>query len=448
MADFNIPAGVNFILDSISDSGYEAYLVGGCVRDYFLGKEPYDFDITTNAAPEKIIEIFEDKAYTVGTGIKHGTVTVIKDDISAEVTTYRIDGDYSDNRHPEAVKFSDRLEDDVLRRDFTVNSIAYSPKYGFRDYVGGVEDIKRGIIRCVGNPQIRFEEDALRILRALRFSSVLGFEIDGPTAEAIFEKAHLLGNISKERISLEFVKILCGKNAEKILMEYRDVLAVVLPDIRPMFDFEQHTPYHKYDVYTHSVKAVSSLDVEDKIVRVAAFFHDIGKPECFFTDENGVGHFYGHAQKSTEISDRVLKDLRFDNNFRTTVTELIKHHDAPIENEEKRIKRLLRNLGEEQFFRLLKLQRADNAAQSEIVRDRILRFDSVEATAEKLLSEKTCFSLSDLCINGNDLIQMGIPQGRRIGFILNQLLDEVIENKTENNRVELLRRAAEYKGGQ
>ena len=446
MQKFDIPFEIKFILDKINSCGYESYLVGGCVRDYLLGKEPSDFDITTNAHPEAVLEMFSDCAYAIGTGLKHGTVTVIKGNVSAEVTTYRVDGSYSDNRHPEEVCFSSKLEDDVLRRDFTVNSMAYSPKHGFKDFVDGISDLKNGTIRCVGDPAVRFEEDALRILRAIRFASVLGFEIEENTAEEVHEKAYLLGNISKERISSEFIKLLCGKNAESVLLKYRDVLSVFLPEIAPMFDFEQHTPYHKYDVYTHSVKAVSAADSSDKILRTAAFFHDIGKPECFFTDNDGIGHFYGHAQRSTEITDQILKNLRFDNNFRSSVVTLIKHHDAPIENDEKRIKRLLRTLGDEQFFRLLQLQRADNAAQSEIVFDRRKRFDAVEETAHKILSEKACFSLSDLAVNGNDLIAIGIPKGKMIGKILNELLESVIENKMPNDKSELMRKAAEYKG--
>lgn len=444
--EFRIPFEIGFILEKIEDNGYEAYLVGGCVRDYLLGKDPSDFDITTNARPEAVMDIFNGHAYVVGTGLKHGTVTVVKDGISAEITTYRVDGNYSDNRHPENVRFSSRLEDDVLRRDFTINSMAYSPKYGFKDYVGGFDDLENGVIRCVGDPAVRFEEDALRILRAIRFSSVLGFDIEENTAAMVHKKAELLENISKERISSEFIKLLCGKNAEDVLLKYRDVISVFLPDIKSMFDFEQHTPYHKYDVYTHSVKAVAACDSNDKILRTATFFHDIGKPGCFFTDSEGVGHFYGHAQKSTEITDSVLKDLRFDNNFRTCVTTLIKHHDAPIENDEKRIKRLLRNLGEEQFFRLLNLQRADNSAQSDIVFNRRERFDAVEATARKILSEKACFSLSDLAVNGNDIISLGVPKGKMIGKILNALLEDVIENRIQNNKADLLLKANEYKG--
>jgi len=443
---FNIPSEIKYILEKLNSTGYEAYLVGGCVRDFLLGKTPEDYDITTNALPQTVMKIFGDVAYTVGTGLSHGTVTVVKDGFSAEVTTFRIDGDYLDSRHPESVEFSANLLDDVMRRDFTVNSIVYSPCSGMKDYVGGLNDLEARIIRCVGDPQKRFEEDSLRILRALRFSSVLGFDIEEHTSKAIFEKAYLLKNISKERISSEFIKLLCGKNVEKILLKYREVIAMFIPEICPMFDFEQHTPYHKYDVYVHSVKAVAAADNKDKMLRIATFFHDIGKPECFFTDENGIGHFYGHAKRSTEITDSVLKNLRFDNNLRTGICSLIKNHDAPIENDERRIKRLLRNLGTDQFFRLLNLQRADNSAQSEIVLHRRERFDQVEKTAQKIISEKACFSLSDLNINGNDLLSLGIPNGKPIGIILNRLLEDVIENRIENKYDALIAVALNYKG--
>ncbi|MBE6890744.1 MAG: HD domain-containing protein [Ruminococcaceae bacterium] len=446
MREFKIPSEVSFVLDKINEYGYESYLVGGCVRDYLLGKTPSDFDVTTNARPETIIEIFKDSAHLVATGLKHGTVTVIKDHVSVEVTTYRVDGDYSDNRHPEVVRFSPELKEDVLRRDFTINSMAYSPKHGFKDHVNGLDDLDNGVIRCVGDPAVRFEEDSLRILRALRFSSILGFEIEENTSSQIHKKAHLLENISIERITTEFIKLLCGEYSEKILLDYRDVFTVFVPKISEMFDFEQHTPYHKYDVYTHSVKAVAAADKEDKILRTALYFHDIGKPECFFTDSAGVGHFYGHAQRSMEITDEIMKKLRFDNNFRSYVVTLIKYHDAPIENDEKRIKKLLRNLGEEQFFRLIALQRADNAAQSEIVFHRKSRFDAVEETAKRILAEKACFSLADLAVNGNDLISLGIPKGKLIGRILNDLLENVIENRIPNDKNSLLQKAAEYKG--
>ena len=446
MKDFKIPSEIEFILDELNKFGYEAYLVGGCVRDFILGKTPSDYDITTNALPQTVMTIFEDTAYSIGTGLSHGTVTVIKDGLSAEVTTFRIDGKYTDNRHPESILFSSDLKDDVLRRDFTVNAMAYSKKDGFVDLVDGVSDINNQIIRCVGDPETRFEEDALRILRALRFSSVLGFKIEDETSKAIFSKAKLLENISTERSSSEFVKLLCGKNDEEVILKYRDVIAVFIPEIKPTFDFEQHTPYHKYDVITHSVKATAATDVEDKILRIAAFFHDIGKPECFFTDEQGVGHFYGHAKRSMEITDTVLKSLRIDNKLRNGVLELIKNHDAPIEENDNRIKRLLRNLGAEQFFRLIKLQRADNKAQSETVFYRQERFDRVEKAAEKILAEKTCFSLSNLNINGNDLISLGIPQGKIIGIILNRLLEEVIENKLLNEYDMLVSKVWDYKG--
>ena len=446
MLNFNIPLPINFILEKIEEQGYEAYLVGGCVRDFVLGREVADYDITTNAHPKEVLKIFDGSAYVVGTGLKHGTVTVIKENFSAEITTFRVDGYYKDNRHPENVQFSSSLEDDVLRRDFTVNALAYSPKRGLKDFTGGLDDIKKRIIRCVGEPAVRFKEDSLRILRGIRFSSVLGFDIDKLTADTILNKAYLLGNISKERISVEFLKLLCGENAEEVLLKYRDVIAVFIPQIKNSFDFEQFTPYHKYDVYTHSVKAVCATDNNDKVLRISAFLHDVGKPDCFFTDTNGIGHFYGHAQKSTEIAKEILTDLRFDNGFKENVLQLIKHHDAPIENDEKRIKRLLKNLGEKQFFRLLSLQRADNAAQSEIVFYRRARFDAVEETAKRILSEKSCFSLSDLAINGKDLLSLGLPQGKIIGNILNQLLDDVIENKTVNKKEALLKLAEKYGG--
>lgn len=446
MTEFFIPADIRFILDSISEKGFESYLVGGSVRDCLSGRTPSDFDIATDALPETVSEIFKGYTYLTERGFRHGTVGVTVGSFAAEITTYRSDGVYTDNRHPETVRFSSRLEEDVMRRDFTVNAMAYSPRFGFKDLVGGLKDLENGIIRCVGEPESRFEEDSLRILRALRFSSVLGFTVDSETSEAIFAKAHLLKNVSAERIFAEFSKLICGKNAESVLLEYRNVFEIIIPEISPMFDFEQRTPYHKYDVYTHSVHAVSFSNEKDLVLRLTAFFHDIGKPSCFFSDENGIGHFYGHAKKSTEIAEDCLMRLKCPADLKQNVLALIKYHDLQIENEANRIKRLLGKLGEEQFFRLLNFQRADNSAQSETVAYRRQKFDLIESTARKILAEKACFSLADMKINGTDLIGIGMKEGKKIGTVLNLLLNDVIDNIIPNDREELMRRALKYKG--
>lgn len=440
MTEINIPDPVLFVYNAIRRSGYQAYLVGGCVRDSLLGLCPSDYDIATDAKPEAVMCMFGDSAMTVGTGLKHGTVTVIRNHMPVEVTTYRIDGSYSDSRRPDGVEFTGSLEDDVRRRDFTVNALAYSPESGFADYVGGLDDIKAGVIRCVGDPARRFGEDALRILRALRFSSVLGFEIEKEISAALLAGKEQLHNISNERISAEFQKLINGRNAEKILLEYREVIAVFIPEISPMFDFCQRNPYHKYDVYTHSVKAVAASPADDTL-RIAAFFHDIGKPECFSTDESGSGHFYGHAPVSALIAERVLKRLRFENSLCADVVTLIKHHDSPIENDDKRIKRLMREISPELFFKLIELQKADNSAQADCVSYRRELLDKVLESAQRIIEEQSCFSRSGLAVNGDDLISAGIPQGKEIGRILSFLLEEVTENRVANNREDLLREA-------
>lgn len=333
-----LPPQVNTVFLLLDAAGYEAFLVGGAVRDYVRDGSPAkDWDITTNALPEQVEAVFSEY-HLIETGLKHGTVTVVIDHEPIEITTYRIDGDYSDHRHPDSVSFTRSLKDDLERRDFTMNALAYSPKDGVVDLVGGKTDIENGIVRCVGDPDRRFQEDGLRMLRALRFASVYGTEIDEATASAIHRNKSLLRDIAAERIQSELTKMLCGPGVAAILKEFADVIAVAIPEIRPMFGFEQRNPHHNKDIWNHTILVVDSI-TPAPVLRWAALLHDIGKPSCFSIGADGVGHFFGHAETSTTFAEVILSRLRFDNTGRERILRLIRYHDMPITADRK-----LRNL--------------------------------------------------------------------------------------------------------
>lgn len=422
-------------MDIMKKSGYEIYLVGGFVRDSIMDKKADDADLATNASPEETLQIFKDFR-TLTTGIKHGTVTVIINHKPFEITTYRTEKGYSDCRHPDEVAFAKKIEDDLSRRDFTVNSIAFSPEKGFVDPFSGRDDIERRVIRCVGEPEKRFSEDSLRILRALRFSSVLAFSIEEETEKAMFTCKELLRHISHERVFTELSKMLCGDNIREVLSKYSDILAVVLPEIKDMKGFEQHNFHHIYDVMNHTAVVVESTPPIIHL-RLAALFHDCGKPDCFSVDENGVGHFYSHASISAKKADEALLRLRCDNRTREKVVKLIKLHDAPIEENEVVIRKKLSKYGEDLLFDLIELKRADTKGLAPEFHNRSEHFDMLQTIAEKVLHEKPCFSLKDLAVKGNDLAELGL-EGREIGFSLNLLLDAVIENKVQNKKEELI----------
>lgn len=433
--DFNISSAAKKAIAMLRTAGYEAWIVGGCVRDLLMGKVPHDWDMTTSAEPEENKEVFKD-FHTIDTGIKHGTVTVMMDGEPLEITTYRVDGEYKDNRRPEEVKFSRSLNEDLLRRDFTMNAIAYAPEHGLADPYGGKADIALGIIRCVGEPAKRFNEDGLRILRALRFSAVLGFEIEKNTAAAIREERELLKNISAERIHEEITKLICGKNAGAVLREYSDVIAVSIPEIVPMVGFEQHNEHHCHDVWEHTIAAVDNIPAEP-VLRWAALFHDMGKPGTFSMDDDGVGHFYGHAPKSAEMADEIMTRLRFDNESRERVLTLVRHHDGPLEADAKFLKRKLGKLGEKGFFDLVSLCRADNMAQAKAYRYRQKHYDEVERIAREILAGDNCFTLKSLAVNGHDLMALGY-KGKAIGEELQTLLEAVMDEKVENEKTDLI----------
>lgn len=438
----NVPKQVNMVLKALEDHGFEAFIVGGCVRDAIMGIAPKDYDVTTSALPEEIKEVFKD-FHVIETGIKHGTVTVMVDNEPIEITTYRIDENYVDNRHPENVRFTRSLKEDMARRDFTMNAIAYNPACGLVDYYGGLEDIRRGVIRAVGEADKRFEEDALRIMRALRFSSVTGFAIEEATAEAALRHKDFLNNISAERIQVELVKLLCGKDARRVMMEFTDILAVILPELLEMKGFDQCNAYHIYDVLEHTAVAVENTPAEP-VLRLSALLHDTGKPETFFQDCTGVGHFYGHNLASKRIAEDLLERLKFDNDTKEKVLLLVEKHDMQIKAEETAVKRALNKLGEENFRNLIALARADNKAQNPIISKRQEHFDKLLAIAEEIILKEECFSLKALAVNGRDLMEIGFKPGPELGKALENLLEAVISGEIENKKEELLKKAIDF----
>lgn len=438
----DMPKNVDIAINLLQSAGFEAYAVGGCVRDSLLGKTPNDWDITTSAKPEDMKSVFAD-FHCIDTGIKHGTVTVVIDGEPLEITTFRLDGEYEDNRHPKSVTFTSNLGADLGRRDFTVNAMAYSKMTGTVDLFGGQNDLKNGIIRCVDDPDRRFNEDALRILRALRFASALDFEIEERTAQSLLKNRALLGNISEERIAKELLKLVCGKGAKRILTDFAPVLFEILPELQPMYKNSHDNPHHCYDIYEHTLIAVESIDPEPTL-RFAMLLHDCGKPAVKKFDENGVAHFYGHQRISAEISAQILARLKVSNKFRDEILFLVSNHDRweLYENTEK-MPRYLSKFGLDGVLNLLKVMRADVLAQSPEYRYRLDQIADAEEIAKNLAAQKPCLSLSELQINGRTLMDIGIPQGRKLGAVLAQLLDEVIDGVTKNTQEALTTRARE-----
>lgn len=436
--NINIPKDVEFILKKLNSYNEEAFLVGGSVRDLLLNKNPFDYDITTSAKPDKIIKIFKDfKVVTLAK--KFGTISLILNNRTYEITTYRIDGEYLCNRKPKEVIYTDNLKLDLSRRDFTINALAYHPEIGIIDYFNGLEDLSNKTIRTVNNPNIRFKEDGLRILRCLRFSSTLNFIIEKNTSKAIFENKEILNKISTERINQEFSKLICGKNIENILTEYIEIIGVFIPEILQLKDFKQNNSYHIYDVLTHTIKSLTFIE-SDLELRMVMLLHDIGKPTTYTEDINSIGHFYKHNIKSAEIAKNILIRLKYPNKVIDNIVLLIKNHDIQILENKKAVKKRINKLGSiELFFKLLEIKRADILAQNPIyLKDRIIQIDNLEKIANEIKYNKECTSLNTLQINGKNLINLGIPEGRLIGEILTILLNEVIEGNILNNRNILL----------
>lgn len=441
MKRFNIevPAPVNYIIQELEKYGHEAYMVGGCVRDSVLGRKPHDYDICTSATPDEILQAFPYEEI-IPTGLQHGTVTILINKEPFEVTTYRIDGDYSDNRRPDNVTFTKNLVEDLRRRDFTINAMAYNPKTGLIDPFNGMEDIKYKKIRCVGSAEDRFNEDALRILRAIRFEAQLNFAGLPETMFEIERQYERLNNISIERINSEFCKIVASEQFCVELVLYPNVFSLFIPELKDMIGFKQNNPYHAYDVFDHTVHAIEKCESDDLVVRLAVFFHDFGKTHSYQDGEDGIRHFKGHGKISAEITDSIMKRLRFDNETRNNVVELVYYHDATFEVGKKYVKRWLNKIGEKQFRRLLEVRKADIKGQKpDYEKSRIEKVDNIESVLEEILQEQECFSLKDLTINGNNVKEtMNLKEGKDVGYWLNEILKRVMDGELENNRDDLI----------
>ena len=429
--------GVKQIIEKLNSSNYEAYAVGGAVRDYYLNSSYSDIDVTTSATPEEMYKVFDGfKIYP--TGLKHGTLTICSMGEMIEVTTFRCEEGYSDNRRPDKVTFVRSLVEDLKRRDFTVNAMAYNEEKGLIDLFGGVKDIDNHLIRAVGNAEERFNEDALRILRALRFASKLDFEIESETEKAILKTKDLLKKVSKERIYSELVKILMGDGVERVLLKYKEVIFTIIPKLKECDGFSQQNKYHLYDVYTHIVKSIANSK-KDKDVRLALLFHDIGKPECFSIKEDGIGHFYGHHKNSSKIASEVLKELKVDNYTLKTVCELVYLHDSKTELNRYEVKRFLNKHGYKFLEKLCAVKLGDAMAHNGLyMENRIESIEKMLATAKDIIDKKECYTLKELKINGSDLKKLGYS-GEEIGLKLNKILNDVIEDKIANDREILLK---------
>ena len=431
-----LPEKVNTIISTLQAHGYEAYAVGGCVRDSILGRIPDDWDITTSATPLETKSLFK---RTFDTGIEHGTITVLIDKEAFEVTTYRVDGKYEDSRHPSEVTFTRSLSEDLLRRDFTINAMAYNDTEGLVDIFGGMEDLQRKTIRCVGNAKERFGEDALRILRAVRFAAQLGFEIENETQGAIKILAPTLANISAERIQVELIKMLISPNPSLLRTAYElGITKVILPEFDELMKTTQETPHHIYTVGEHTLKAIE-LVRPDKVLRLTMLFHDIAKPKMKTIDEKDVAHFKMHDVEGVSMTKAILRRLKFDNDTLGKVTKLVQFHDYRIPAEPKRVRRAMNKIGEELFPYYLEVRTADTLAQSEYLREEKLQnIHDMEVCYHEILEKKECVSLKSLAVTGSDLIAAGMKPGKELGAVLNQLLEVVLENPELNTKARLL----------
>lgn len=439
-----IPQGPDEILHRLTAAGFQAYAVGGCVRDSLLGVLPGDWDICTSALPEETEACFPDLR-VVETGLKHGTVTVILSGVPYEITTFRSDGNYLDHRRPQQVNFVRTLKEDLLRRDFTINAMAVGLDGALQDPFGGQQDLKDGVIRCVGDPDTRFSEDALRILRGLRFASRLGFSIAPETAAAMERQKKLLAYVSGERIYKELTGILTGTYAQAVLERYGSVLTAVLPELQPSMGFLQHNPFHNRDVWQHTLEALGKSK-PDPIVRWALLLHDLGKPYCFTVDDRGIGHFYGHPQRSMELAEGIFDRLHGDKKTRDTVCLLVRDHDREAPANEKNARRWIARYGRETVQLLLEVKRCDCLAHVDTPKTRA-RYDNLMEMTRlilKLLENESCFSVRELPVKGGDVIALGVPAGPQVGQLLERLLEAVLDGTCPPEREALLERLTRF----
>ena len=440
--DINIPENVSFVIKRLESRGFEAYIVGGCVRDSLMGLIPDDYDVTTNALPEQIKNCFSDTK-TIDTGIKHGTVTVVSGGENVEVTTYRVDGEYKDFRRPETVSFTDKLTEDLSRRDFTINAMCYSHRTGIIDKFGGQRDLFNHLVRCVGDPQKRFGEDALRILRALRFASRFDFSIESTTALAIHEMCPLVNNVSAERIRTELVKLLCGSAPAEILIEYSDVITKIIPEFRKCLDFEQHSSYHIYDVWEHTAYSVEN-SANDPYVRLALFFHDIEKPSCFRYDEEGEAHFPNHEKKGADTAENIMRRLKFDNKTIDIVSCLIRYHYVTPVDDRIVVKKLLWKIGEKNLGRLIEVIKGNSRAMQSFCLDKLTVLGAMMIRMYDVIRSGECYKEDMLALKGDDIAAEGFV-GKEIGSALHYLVEAVIDGRVKNEKSELMKALFERK---
>lgn len=434
-----LPKDVKFIIDRLHEAGFEAYAVGGCVRDSILGREPDDWDITTSARPLEIKKLFRP---TIDTGLQHGTVTVLRNHVGYEVTTYRIDGIYEDGRHPKDVTFTSDLKEDLLRRDFTINAMAYNDEEGLIDEYDGLKDIENKIIRCVGNPVERFTEDALRMMRAVRFAAQLGYEIDENTKNAVKELFPRLKMISAERIQVELCKLILSDNPAHLRIAYElGITSVVLPEFDVCMEQEQNHIHHCYSVGEHILHSMENIEA-DRALRYTMLFHDIAKPECRTLDDKGKEHYHGHDIRSAEMAHSIMKRLKFDNDTLRAVETLVKSHDLDIADDPRSVRRAMNRLGKELFPQLLKVKRADVLAQSDYMREeKLALLDRLTSLYDDIMAKGEGVTIADLAINGSDIIALGVKPGPGVGDILKELLELVLEDPGKNQRDLLLEEA-------
>ena len=436
-----LPESVRFCLERLENAGFAAYAVGGCVRDSILGLSPQDWDLCTAAKPEQTEAIFSDHALVL-TGKKHGTVGVIRDRQVLEITTYRTEGDYADNRHPEWVAFVPDVETDLARRDFTVNAMAWSPTRGFADPFGGRTDLKNKVLRAVGDPETRFREDSLRILRGARFSAKYRLTVEEHTLRAMTELRHLMENLAAERVFSELCKLLLSATAEDLLT-FAPILAAVIPELEPQLGFDQHSPHHAYDLFTHTAHVTAATAAELPL-RWAGLLHDVGKVPCFTLDENGRGHFYGHAKVSAQMADEILHRLKAPTALREQTVRLIELHMTKLEPEKKSVRRWLSRLGPETMEALLDLQQADMGSKGTGRPEEMAQFAALREIIAEIQAENACLGLKDLAVDGRDLMAIGFMPGKEIGACLRHLLDQVLDEKLPNEKQALLDAARHY----
>ena len=434
-----LPEYIRDAVDRLEQAGFATYAVGGCVRDSVLGLMPQDYDLCTAALPEQIRQVFAHRQLVLA-GEKHGTVSVVTDRGLIEITTFRTEGGYDDSRHPDWVRFVPAVEEDLSRRDFTVNAMAWSPDRGFADPFGGQEDLQAGILRCVGDPRARFAEDALRILRGVRFSVRYGLKVEPATKEAMFDLAPLLDKLARERVFDELCKLLPHIHAAQLL-EFAPILVRILPELAPCLGFDQKNHHHACDVFTHTARVVEAMP-PDPVLRLAALLHDVGKPVSFYMDERGVGHFPDHAKLGAELADAALRRLRASNELRSRVVSLIERHMTPLEPDPKLLRRRLSRYSVEGTYDLLALQRADFGGKG--TGEETDHFDRVEAMLAQIISQDACLSLRDLAINGKDLLALGFAPGKTVGRCLEMLLEQVLAETIPNEKAALQEAALRF----